>query len=220
MADQLGITFDDYMAAGSTRLERLTFAAGEQIFAQGDLGDAAYIVHKGSVRLFQHVDGQRVEVAEVGTGGIFGEMAVLDGGRRSASAVAVDEALLSRVPVPVFRRKLAGTDRFLRALIELFIRNIRNSPRLFLRRPRSFRDHVTQSRVFAWNMRRFAGRMEDQAMATEVVALLDRLDTVLGDLDRAAERCPDKRHNLIGDEELRGVQFSDVIGTEGQRILV
>lgn len=201
------------------RLERVHFAAGERIFAQGDGGDAAFIVHRGRVALFQHHDGHRVEVATIGPGDIFGEMAVLDGGHRSASAVALEDCTLARVPQAVFQRKLDGSDSFVKALIELFIKNIRTSPRLFLRRPRSFRDHVKQMSVFSWNMRRFAGRMDDMAMADDVLDILDRLDTVLDDLANVAELTADKRHDLIVDEELNGVDFSDVIGTEGRRRL-
>lgn len=208
---------DEVSELEGARLERVRVAAGDKVFSQGDEGDAAYIVHKGRIKLFHHHDGQRIEVGEVAAGEIFGEMAVLDGGKRSASAVAMEDCLLARVPQRVFHRKLAGSDRFLRALIELFIKNIRNSPRLFLRRPRSFRDHVKQMRQFSWNMRRFAGRMDDQVMADDVLDVLDRLDVVLTDLHNVAELCPDKRHDLIVDDDLNGVDFKNVVGSEGQR---
>ena len=209
----------DNMQECGGRLERVHFASGERIFAQGDAGDCAYIIHKGRIALFQHHDGHRIEVGTLGPGEIFGEMAVLDGGRRSATAVAAEDCTLARVPLVVFQKKLDGADRFLKALIELFIKNIRTSPRLFLRRPRSFRDHVKQMAVFSWNLRRFAGRVEDVTMADDVLDILDRLDTVLDDLANVAELTADKRHDLIVDEELNGVDFSDVIGTEGRRRL-
>lgn len=204
---------------GTVQLERQVISAGERIFAQGDSGDCAYVLLRGKVALFHHNEGHRTEVGDISPGDIFGEMAVLDGGNRSASAIAVEEAEIALVPYPIFRRKLDGADRFLRALIELFIRNIRNSSRLFLRRPRSFRDHVKQMRVFSWNMRRFASRMDDAAMADDLLDVLDRLDTVLTDLQNVSDLCPDKRHDLILEDELNGVGFGDVIGSEGQRKL-
>ncbi|MBC7952978.1 MAG: cyclic nucleotide-binding domain-containing protein [Rhodospirillaceae bacterium] len=214
------MSIDETMnGGGSAKLERVSFAAGERIFSQGDAGDAAYILQQGRVTLFQHHEGHRIEVGDIVSGEIFGEMAVLDGGHRSASAVAAEDCVVARVPQPIFLEKLAGTDRFIKALMELFIKNIRNSPKLFLRRPRSFRDHVKQMSVFSWNMRRFAGRMSDNATADDVLDILDRLDGVLGDLANVAEQTPDKRHDLIIDEELNGVEFSDVIGTEGRRRL-
>lgn len=204
---------------GTVQLERQVFAAGDRIFAQGDSGDCAYVLLRGRVGLYHHNEGHRTEVGEISPGEIFGEMAVLDGGNRSASAMALDEVEVALVPYAIFRRKLDSADRFLRALIELFIRNIRDSSRLFLRRPRSFRDHVKQMRVFSWNMRRFAGRMDDAVMADDLLDVLDRLDTVLTDLQNVSDLCPDQRHDLITEEELNGVGFGDVVGTEGQRKL-
>lgn len=213
------MAIDETLATESARLERVRFPAGATIFNQGDPGDAAYFVRKGRVRVFQHHEGQRIEVGEMGPGEIFGEMAVLDGGIRSATAVAVEDCSLSRVALAVFQRKLGNTDEFIRALMKLFIKNIRNSPKLFLRRPRSFRDHVKQINTFSWNMRRFAGRMPDPVMADDVLDILDRLDLVLTDLANAAELIPDKRHDLITEDELNGVDFSDVVSSDGQRVL-
>ncbi|MEW5729439.1 MAG: cyclic nucleotide-binding domain-containing protein [Pseudomonadota bacterium] len=205
--------------AAEARLDRVRVAAGDRIFTQGEVGDAAYILHKGRVVIFQHHEGHRVELGTVGPGEIFGEMAVIDGGRRMASAVAAEDCVLARVPLPVFQKKLDGADRFLRALIQLFIKNIRQSHRIFLRRPRSFRDHVRQMSAFSWNMRRFAGRMDDRRMADDMLDVIERLDAALGDLTRLAEACPDKRHDLIVTDEVDGVDFGDVVGSETRRTL-
>lgn len=207
----------DTSFADGGRLDRIQVAAGERIFAQGDAGDAAYILHKGTVTIFQHHDGHRIELGTIGPGEIFGEMAVIDGGRRMASAVAAEDSVMAQVPLPVFQKKLDGADRFIRALIQLFIKNIRESQRIFLRRPRSFRDHVRQMGAFSWNMRRFAGRLDDRRMADDMLDVLERLDAALADLNCLAERCPDKRHDLIVADELNGVDFGDVVGSETRR---
>jgi CRP/FNR family cyclic AMP-dependent transcriptional regulator len=60
------------------------FAAGQTIFAENEHGVHAYIVRSGSVEIV--IDGQVVET--VGPNGIFGEMALIDGGPRSATARA------------------------------------------------------------------------------------------------------------------------------------
>lgn len=205
--------------APSAMPERVRFAAGECIFAQGDVGDAAYVVQTGSVTLTYRHDGHCSEVGTVGPGEILGEMAVLDGGRRSATAIADGECELLRVPQAAFAEQMKNAEPFLKGLIELFVKNIRTSPRLFLRRPRSFRDHVKQMAMFSWNMRRFAGRMDDPVMADDMLDILDRLDGVLDDLANVSELTPDKRHDLIVDEQLNGVDFADVIGSEGRRRL-
>ena len=66
---------------------RRVFAAGTLLFAEGDAGDAAYIVESGRVSVFKTVKGRRVTLGEIGPGGIFGEMALIDDQPRMASAL-------------------------------------------------------------------------------------------------------------------------------------
>lgn len=200
-------------------LQIIRIAAGERIFSQGDTADTAYLVLEGRIALTQAVDGRAVDICTLGSGEVLGEMAVLEGGRRVATAIAIEECRLAPVNHAAFQQRLGSADPFLRALLDSFIKNIRTSPRLFLRRPRSFRDHVRQMNTFSWNLRRFAGRLDDVAMADDVLDILDRLDVVLDDLANVAELTADKRHDLIADEEMNGVDFSDVVGSEGRRRL-
>ena len=59
-------------------------AAGETIFAQGDVGDRMYLVRTGEVEIVH----SGTVVDTVGPGEIFGEMALIDGSPRSAEARA------------------------------------------------------------------------------------------------------------------------------------
>jgi CRP-like cAMP-binding protein len=78
------------LVSGALRGRR--FRRGEVIFHQGDPGDSLSIVAKGSVKiLVTPEDGAEPAIlTTVGPGGFFGELALLDGRARSASAVAVD----------------------------------------------------------------------------------------------------------------------------------
>src|ERR687891_532031 len=63
---------------------------GEVIFREGDEGDTCYLVKSGAVVLTrEHQDGRMVALAEVRTGGIFGEMAMFRGELRSGTAECV-----------------------------------------------------------------------------------------------------------------------------------
>ena len=73
----------------NARLEEVSYNEGETIFHQNDPGDAAYIIREGSVRIWTHdEDAREVTLARLGAHDFFGELAVLDGGPRSASATA------------------------------------------------------------------------------------------------------------------------------------
>jgi len=135
-----------------------------------------------------------------------------------ATAVAVEDCVIEPLQADAFQAKLAIADRFLRALVEMVIKNIHTSHRVFLRRPRSFRDHVRQIRALSDNIRRFSSRLEDAELAGDMVATLSRLDASLRELDRLTLRCPDQRHDIIlNDQEADGVGLDDVVGSESRR---
>ena len=58
---------------GEPKMEKLAVAAGAVLFRQGDMGDAAYILEKGKIVIFQQVEGQRVELDSIKPGEIFGD---------------------------------------------------------------------------------------------------------------------------------------------------
>jgi len=80
-------------------LQPLTLAAGEPVFRQGDAADAVYLVVRGSVSIVvTRSDGQPgPRYASLSPGTLFGETAMLDGGGRSADAVADTETELLRL---------------------------------------------------------------------------------------------------------------------------
>lgn len=73
------------------------YRAGEAIFRAGDHGDNMYVVVEGEVRI--SANGKELEV--LGSGGVFGEMALIDNMPRSADAVAATDCRV----VPVDERR-------------------------------------------------------------------------------------------------------------------
>jgi CRP/FNR family transcriptional regulator, cyclic AMP receptor protein len=66
------------------------------LFHAGQPGDAMYIIEHGKVRICVRAkDGHEVTLTELGRGDFFGEMALLDGQRRSADAVVAEDARLA-----------------------------------------------------------------------------------------------------------------------------
>jgi len=77
-------------------LDSLDCKAGAFLFRTGDEGDAMYLIERGKVRICVRArDGHEVTLTELGRGDFFGEMALLDGQRRSADAVVVEDATLA-----------------------------------------------------------------------------------------------------------------------------
>ncbi len=77
---------------------RRDYAAGEEIFHQGDPGIGMYIIQQGTVSIVQMPENH--ELAELSVGDFFGEIALLNETPRSASAIARTECTLLCVCQP------------------------------------------------------------------------------------------------------------------------
>jgi CRP/FNR family transcriptional regulator len=76
-----------------------SYDAQQVIFREGDDSDTCYIVRSGHARAIrQHSDGRTITLARFGPGDIFGELAMFDDERRSATVEALDD--LSTVAIP------------------------------------------------------------------------------------------------------------------------
>ena len=70
-------------------------AAGDTLFKVGEPGESLYVVRSGEVELFiKDTAGQRIPLAIVGTGEVFGELALLDHSPRTATAIAMSDSML------------------------------------------------------------------------------------------------------------------------------
>jgi CRP-like cAMP-binding protein len=69
-----------------------SFSANQVVFREGDASDTCYIIRTGHVRAVRaHLDGRTITLAQFGPGDIFGELAMLDEERRSATIETLDE---------------------------------------------------------------------------------------------------------------------------------
>ena len=86
---------DDDRQALAAVVDTERVPAGEILFRAGEPGEALYVVHSGSVELFiKDTAGQKIVLTVAEAGDIFGELALLDAGPRTATAVAVADTEL------------------------------------------------------------------------------------------------------------------------------
>jgi CRP-like cAMP-binding protein len=84
------------------------FRRGEVIFHQGDPGDALFIVTSGAIKIMLPSDtGDEAILATLRAGDVFGELALLDGAPRSATATALESTETLILPRDRFRDLLA-----------------------------------------------------------------------------------------------------------------
>ena len=77
--------------------ERLEFLAGDELFRQGDFGDAAYIILDGVADVMVETAGGAVKVASLHKNDIIGEIAILCNVPRTATVVAATELATLRI---------------------------------------------------------------------------------------------------------------------------
>src|SRR6267143_2846906 len=71
-------------------------ATGTALFRAGDDGDAMYLIESGRVRIaVSDADEKEIVLAELARGDFFGEMAIIDGKKRSADAKIIEDARLA-----------------------------------------------------------------------------------------------------------------------------
>ncbi|MBV8836834.1 MAG: Crp/Fnr family transcriptional regulator [Alphaproteobacteria bacterium] len=120
---------------GPEAIERLTsyahtktFAAGVTIFARGDPGDGLFAVLAGTVRISNRsVDGKDAVFNLIQPGEVFGEIALLDGGQRTADAQALTDCTLMLVDRRDFIPLLAARPELAMKLIEILCARLRHT---------------------------------------------------------------------------------------------
>ena len=78
------------------------YAPGEVVFRQGDGGDEMFVVAEGRIGLSIAVEGHQQAIAELGAGEFFGELSLLSGAPRTATAIALEATTLLRIGRDVF----------------------------------------------------------------------------------------------------------------------
>jgi CRP-like cAMP-binding protein len=109
--------------------DRRVYAIGEVIFREGEVGrHCAYLVEQGRVEISKAAaDGTHTVLGHINVGGIFGEMALIDNKPRMAMARAVEPTTVIIVTEAAFEQKLHKADPFIRSLLKIFVRNIRET---------------------------------------------------------------------------------------------
>ncbi len=118
------------------RLGDLRVPAGGMVFSRGDPGDQLFVMATGTVEAFLPAEGgaPRVVLGRLGPGEHFGELAVVDGGPRTASVVAITDSRLFTLSRQDFLEVVLGSPQGARALVESLSALLRHSAELLSER--------------------------------------------------------------------------------------
>ena len=123
-----------------------SFDAGEAVFREGDASSTCYVVRTGRARAMrEHGDGRQITLATFGPGDIFGELAMFDDERRSATVEATEELAVLAIAGADMRRLMHAHAEIAVKLAVSLVRRLRAANERLARQ--SFQ--TVQSRVAA-----------------------------------------------------------------------
>lgn len=112
----------------ASRMRPVTFKNGQAIFSRGDAARELYLVQSGRVRLsILTSEGREVSLAHATEGVVFGEIAVFDGGGRSADATAISQVAALSLTKPALASLMETTPSIAMAAISFLCRRLRET---------------------------------------------------------------------------------------------
>jgi len=109
-------------------LERRTLAAGKVLFRQGEEASAAYLIQSGKVEITRDDNqGNIITVAEIGAKELVGEMALLAGNKRTATAKVIESAVVVTITLESLNTRYRKSDPLMKQVIEGLIKRLYTS---------------------------------------------------------------------------------------------
>jgi len=172
------------------------------IFSEGEAGDAAFIIETGAVGIYKMVEGERIELAQMKEGELFGEMAILDGSVRMANAYASEDCVVVRIQRKALESKLDKYDPFMKSLVQILVSNLRNVHQIYMKRPRSVVDYTNAIAYHANGFRQYMNTVKRQKDVTEGLRQLDSIEAALKTLRKEFEGYNDLRSSVLTEVDI------------------
>ena len=107
-------------------MKTVYFKKGEEIIKEGNLSDCAYIIGDGRVEVSKKLpNGEKQIIGVLDKNEIFGEMGVIEGKLRMATARCMSPTKLMAISKDQFEKKIESSDPFIRGLIRILSSRVR-----------------------------------------------------------------------------------------------
>jgi signal transduction histidine kinase len=198
---------DEQIALVVARGTRLTVPAGGVLFRKGDIGHCMYVILAGKVQIYLDAGGGQVLVLGVlAPGDFFGEMALIDGGPRSAGALTLSPCELFVLERAAFLDLLSVSPELLSRLFANLTERLRATDERYL-----------QEEIAKQTVRADMERARHRSLAQMVAGVAHEVNTPLGIINTAAsiikrELTSDAVTALTVDRKLK-MLFEDLLET-------
>ncbi len=103
-----------------------TYKNGECVVRQGDAGSCMYVVQYGKLEVIRENDGETVHLRTLNAGDIFGEMALFQREKRSATVRAIGEAQVLTVDKRILLRRIKEDPLIALNMMEMLCQRIQS----------------------------------------------------------------------------------------------
>lgn len=178
------------------------FHKGELIFEEGQEGSMAFIVEVGSITLTKMVEGEKITLATLHQGELFGEMAIIDGSTRMATAHAAENTVLITINKHLLTSQLEKHGKFVQGLVRVLIENLRTVHKTYMRRARSVDDYLDAVNFHLENLNAYLQKPDCEDVTSEAAKHLDDINRKLGSLRTVFADHMDNRKNVIENKDV------------------
>jgi CRP/FNR family cyclic AMP-dependent transcriptional regulator len=104
-----------------------TYKTGTHLFHENDHSRELYIIQSGTVRVYRKIGAREADLARLSKGAVLGEMALIDGKPRSASAVAHEDTTVIMIDADTFHKRIGGVPSWFLSMIRTTSEKIRKA---------------------------------------------------------------------------------------------
>ncbi|MBF2054548.1 MAG: cyclic nucleotide-binding domain-containing protein [Candidatus Sericytochromatia bacterium] len=187
----------DQLAQVQSLGQHLSLPANTSVFEQGDPADCLYVILEGEVRVLgKDPSGQEVELSTLGPGDFFGELALVDGGTRSAAVRSLSPCAFFILNREGFIRVLTGSPELLSTVLADISSKVRSSNEKIYKEMLERQNVLSQMEI-----------ERHRSLAQMVAGVAHEINTPLGIVNVAAsmitENLTPEMLDSITDEDLR-----------------
>lgn len=141
-------------------------------------------------------------MATLNLGELFGEMAIVDGSRRMAHALAKEDSVFIEIPAAALEMRLKKVDPFLKALMNILVNNLRSVHQAYMKRARSINDYMNAIEFHTQGFRLYLTRLDETQMSTKGLEKLAQIDVLVRDLRRSFKDHDDPRFSVLREQDI------------------
>jgi CRP/FNR family transcriptional regulator, cyclic AMP receptor protein len=186
----------------SDGFQKIVAKRHQTVFQENDPGESMFIVKSGAVGIYKLIEGERVQLAVLRDGEMFGEMAIIDGRKRMADAIVLEDGVLLKIGRKTLESRISKLDPFLQALVEVLTNNLRTVHKSYMHRPRSVDDFMNAIAYHNSGFKKYMGMTKNQDIAPEVLTKLTLIDEHLSELRGMLKDHQDKRSSVVNEADM------------------